>query len=80
MIEKLTVEIGSSAKATVWRDGEWTILYVEDGGGGKTTISLSVGNAIDLAALIRGSAITASTQLKDYHRPRELSPLTRDQT
>lgn len=63
MTEKLTVEIGGSAKAQVWRDGEWTILYVEDGGGGCTTISLPVGKAIDLAALIRGSAITASTKL-----------------
>ncbi len=61
MTEKLTVEIGATAKASVWRDGEWTILYVDDGGGGRTTISLPVGKALDLAALIRGSAITAST-------------------
>lgn len=60
MTEKLTIEIGATGTASVWRDGEWTILYVEDGGGGRTTISLSVGKALDLASLIRGSAITAS--------------------
>jgi hypothetical protein len=61
MVEKLTVEIGPTAKAEVWRDGEWTILHVLDGSS-ETTISLPVGKAIDLAMLIRGSAISASTR------------------
>ncbi len=61
MTEKLTVEIGASAKVSVWRDGEWTILYVEDGGGGCAAVSLPAGKAIDIASLLRGSAITAST-------------------
>ena len=63
MTEKTTIAIGGSAKVEVWRDGEWTILYVEDGGGGRATVSLPVGKAIDVAALLRGSAITASTKL-----------------
>ena len=63
MIEKTTVRIAGSAKAEIWRDGEWTILYVEDGGGGCTTVSLPVGKALDIAALLRWSAITASTKL-----------------
>lgn len=63
MTEKLTVEIGTHAKVSVWRDGEWTILYVEDGGGGRSTVSLPVGKALDIASLLRGSAITASTDL-----------------
>ena len=63
MTEKTTVQIAGNAKAEVWRDGEWTILYVEDGGGGCTTVSLPIGKALDIAALLRGSAITASTKL-----------------
>ena len=63
MTEKITVQIAGNAKAEVWRDGEWTILYVEDGGGGCTTVSLPIGKALDIAALLRGSAITASTKL-----------------
>lgn len=63
MIDKTTVQIAGDAKAEVWRDGEWTILYVEDGGGGRTTVSLPVGKALSIAELLRGSAITASTKL-----------------
>lgn len=63
MTEKTTIEIAGSAKAEIWRDGEWTILYVEDGGGGRTTVSLPVGKALAIAALLRGSALTASTKL-----------------
>ena len=29
MTEKITVAIGGTAKVETWRDGEWTILYVE---------------------------------------------------
>ena len=63
MTEKTTVQIAGDAKAEIWRDGEWTILYVEDGGGGRTTVSLPVGKALSIAQLLRGSAITASTHL-----------------
>lgn len=59
MSEKLSVEIGPTAKAEVWRDGEWTILHVFNGNS-ETTLSLPVGKAIDLAMLLRGSAISAS--------------------
>lgn len=60
MTEKMTIEIGPSAKIETWRDGEWTILYVEDGGGGRTTVSLPASKALDLASLLRGSAVTAA--------------------
>lgn len=60
MLDKMTIEIGGSAKVETWRDGEWTILYVEDGGGGRTTVSLPAGKALSLAELLRGSAITAA--------------------
>ena len=60
MTEKITVAIGGSAKVETWRDGEWTILYVEDGSGAKTTVSLGVLDALSVANLLRGSAITAS--------------------
>lgn len=62
MTEKMTIAIGGSAKVETWRDGEWTILYVEDGSGASTTVSLNVGNALSIADLLRGSAITASTK------------------
>jgi hypothetical protein len=62
MTEKMTIQIGGSAKVETWRDGEWTILYVEDGSGAGTTVSLNVGNALSIAELLRGSAITASAR------------------
>ena len=61
MTEKTTIQIAGNAKAKIWRDGEWTILYIEDGGGGRTTVSLPVAKALDIAALLRGSAISASS-------------------
>lgn len=60
MTEKTTIKIEPSAKVDVWRDGRWTILYIEDGSGAKTTISLGTGKALDLAALLKGHAISAS--------------------
>lgn len=57
---KTTIEIGGSAKVEIWRDGEWVIIYTEDGGGGITTVSLPVGKAFSVADLVRGCAITAS--------------------
>ena len=54
------VEIGTNAHVRVTRDGDWVILYTEDGGGGKATVSLSVIQALDLASLLKGSAVTAS--------------------
>jgi hypothetical protein len=68
MIEKTTIEIAGQAKAEIWRDGEWTILYVEDGGGGRTTVSLSVAKALDIAKLLRGSAISASSRKSSVAR------------
>ncbi len=60
MSEKLTVDIGTSASISTWLDGEWTILLVKDGSGAQTTVSLSPLKALDLAALLKGSGITAS--------------------
>ncbi|HEX5228758.1 MAG TPA: hypothetical protein VFW44_13660 [Bryobacteraceae bacterium] len=31
MSEPLTIESGVFVKIRIWRDGEWVILYVEDG-------------------------------------------------
>ena len=60
MTEKMTIEIAGNAKVETWRDGEWTILYVEDGGGGRATVSLPPGKALSIAELLRGSGITAA--------------------
>lgn len=60
MTEKTIMAIGASAKVEIWRDAEWTILYVEDGSGAKTTISLSTDKALNLATLLRGHAISAA--------------------
>lgn len=60
MGEKVTIRIGMSSKVETWRDGEWTILYVEDGSGSKTTVSLTTPAALELATLLRGSAISAA--------------------
>lgn len=59
MTEKI-IRIGMSAKIDVWRDGEWTILYIEDGSGTKATISLGALQAIELATLLRGHGISAA--------------------
>lgn len=57
--EKVTISNGR-ARVDVWRDGEWTILYVEDGSGAKTTVSLSPLLTLDLAKLLRGHGISAA--------------------
>lgn len=43
------IEIGYNAVVSVWRDGDWTILYVEDGSGAITTVSLTAEQATKLA-------------------------------
>ena len=60
MADKITIAIGTSAKVETCRDGEWTILHVEDGSGAKTTVSLGITNALLLAELLRGSAVSAA--------------------
>lgn len=60
MVEKTTIRVGMSSKVETWRDVEWTILYVEDGSGAKTTVSLTTPAALSLADLLRGSAISAA--------------------
>lgn len=52
-----TVEIAPNALVRTWRDGEWVVLYIEDGGGGKATVSLTGQQALDLASVIRGAGI-----------------------
>jgi hypothetical protein len=63
MVEKITIPIGptghTAAKADIWRDGRWTILYIEDGAG-ITTLSLDTKTALAIASLLRGCAITAA--------------------
>ncbi|MDB5612099.1 MAG: hypothetical protein JWP25_8999 [Bradyrhizobium sp.] len=54
------IAIGERAFVRVRRDGDWVIVYTEDGGGGVTTVSLTVAQALDMAALLKGSAVTAS--------------------
>jgi hypothetical protein len=54
-----TVEISPNALVRTWRDGEWVALYVEDGSGAKTTVSLTGQQALDLASAIRGAGVDA---------------------
>lgn len=54
------VRISDNAFARVRRDGPWVIVYVRDGGGGQTTLSLTPQQAFDMAELLRGSGITAA--------------------
>lgn len=49
MVDKTIVNTGPHTTAQTWQDGEWTILYVEDGSGSKTTISLRADQAFQLA-------------------------------
>jgi hypothetical protein len=60
MVEKTTIRVGMSSKVETWRDGEWVILYVEDGSGAKTTVSLTTPAALELATLLCGMAISAA--------------------
>lgn len=62
MTEKVAIKIETGAKVETWRDGEWVILYVEDGSGAKTTVSLTTTNALDIAAMLRGNAISAASR------------------
>lgn len=55
-----TVPVSNGALARIRRDGPWVILYVKDGGGAQATLSLTVSQALSVAELLCGSAITAS--------------------
>ncbi len=55
-----TIEIGEKAKVRALSDGRWVILYTEDGGGGVATLSLTTSQALNLAELLKGAAITAA--------------------
>lgn len=46
----------------VRQDGPWVILYVKDGAGAQTTVSLTPRKAFDIAELLRGSGITAGVK------------------
>ncbi len=54
-----TIEIGAKAKVRTFADGRWIILYTEDGSS-TTTVSLTTQQALDLAELLKGAAITAA--------------------
>lgn len=56
----MEIKIAENATVTIRRDGEWTILHVQDGSGAQTTVSLTSMQAIDAAELLRGSGITAA--------------------
>lgn len=49
MADKTIVNAGPHAMAQTHRAGEWTTLYVQDGSGSETTISLSAEHAFQLA-------------------------------
>jgi hypothetical protein len=52
--------IGQYTRIRVRRDGDWVVVYTEDGVG-VTTVSLTVSQAIDMASLLRGSAVAIET-------------------
>ncbi len=54
-----TIEIVPNASLRVWRDGEWVVIGAEDGGGGRTTVSLTGQQALDFAAVLRGAGVDA---------------------
>lgn len=60
MAEGLDIKISDHAKVHVRHDGRWAILYVEDGGGAKTTVSLTTNQALSVAELLKGSAVSAA--------------------
>jgi hypothetical protein len=62
MVEKSVIEIGSSARVEVWRDGDWTILYVEDGSGSKATINLTAPQAAKLAKELESESSSTISQ------------------
>jgi hypothetical protein len=68
MAEKFTITIYETGKVETWRDGEWTIVLIEDGSGASTTVSLNVIAALDLAELLRGSAISAAAAIEKAAR------------
>jgi hypothetical protein len=68
MAEKFTITIYETGKVETWRDGEWTILMIEDGSGAKTTVSLNVINALCLASCIHGSAVSAAATIENGGR------------
>ena len=61
-----TIEIAPNASLRVWRDGEWVVIGAEDGGGGRTTVSLTSQQALDFAAVLRGAGIDAMS-VKGVH-------------
>jgi len=55
-----TVQVSNGAFVRVRRDGSWVIVYVKDGSGAETTVSLTPPQAFDMAELLRGSGVTAA--------------------
>jgi hypothetical protein len=62
MVEKSVMEIGSSSRVEVWRDGDWTILYVKDGSGSKATVNLTASQAAKLAKELESKSSSTMSQ------------------
>ena len=62
MVEKSVMEIGSSSRVEVWRDGDWTILYVKDGSGSKATVNLTASQAAKLAKELENKSSSTMSQ------------------
>jgi len=62
MVEKSVMEIGSSSRVEVWRDGDWTILYVKDGSGSKATVNLTAPQAAKLAKELENKSSSTISQ------------------
>lgn len=55
-----TIKIGDAASVRVDGQERWVVLHVADGSGARTTVSLTVSQALDLSALLKGCAVTAA--------------------
>lgn len=55
----MEIKIGERASLQISRQGQWVVLFVDDGVS-KATLSLDPIKAMDAAKLINGAAITAA--------------------
>lgn len=63
-VEPGTITISDAAGVRVGRDGDWIIVYTEDGSGYITTIRLTPPQAFDMAKLLNGSAVCAALRAR----------------
>lgn len=55
----MEIKIGPTASVRIERQGQWVILWVNDGVA-QTTISLEPKHAFDIAKLLKGSGVSAA--------------------